>query len=120
MARLVVAHLRHDRAALRVARRQPLDVRGQVLLDLALGFDDKAEVRAVAGDAGDDADRERARVPERIEQRRPFAELVEPRLRPREMVLLVARRLREAFATSGSRATIACAAYSACAQTSPV
>src|SRR5207302_4429334 len=45
----VVAHGRDDRPASRVGPRQPDHVPGQMLLDLALGFDYKAQVRAVAG-----------------------------------------------------------------------
>ncbi len=48
------------------------------------------------GDACGDADRERARVPQRIQERGPRVELGEPRLRPREMVLFLARRVRVA------------------------
>ena len=94
VARLVVAHLLDDRAAFRVRCRQALDVRRQVLLDLALGFDDEPEVGAIAGDARGDADGERARVPQRVQQRRAIAELGEPLLRPREVLLLLARRRR--------------------------
>jgi hypothetical protein len=92
MAGLVVAHLRDDRTTLRIGHRQPLDVRGQMLFDLALGLDDEAEVGAIAGDAGRQADRERSRIPERIQKRRSRAELGQPLLRPRQMVLLVPGR----------------------------
>jgi hypothetical protein len=62
-----------------------------MFLDLSLRLDDKAEVHPIAGDAGGDADREGARVPERIEQRRPVVELAKALLRPGEMLLLLAR-----------------------------
>ena len=91
VARLVVAHLLDDGAALRIGGGQALHVRRQVLLDLALGFDDEAQIDAIAGDARGDADRERARIPERIEPRRAIVELREALLRPREVFLLLAR-----------------------------
>ncbi len=90
--RFVVSHLRDDRAALGVVRRQPLDVRRQVVLDLALRLDDKAQVRAIASHAGGEADGERAGVPQRIEQRRTRIEFGQACLRPREMIFLLARR----------------------------
>jgi hypothetical protein len=96
MAGLVVAHLLDDCAAFRVARRKAVDMRREVLLDLALGFDDEAKIAAIASESGRDPDGERARVPERIEQRRPVVHLGEPSLRPRKVVLFLARRAIEA------------------------
>ena len=82
-----------------------------MLLDLALGFDDEPEIGAIAGDARGDADGERARVPERIEERGTIAELGEPLLRPREMLFLLARSARRIRSLMrGSRASTACAA----------
>ena len=64
-----------------------------MLLDLALGLGEEREIPAVAQRAGRGADRERARVPQRIEQARPAAELADALGAPGEMVLLLARRL---------------------------
>ena len=64
---------------------------GEMLLDLSLRLDDEAEVHLIAGDAGGDADRKGACVPERIEQRRPIVEFAKALLRPGEMLFLLAR-----------------------------
>src|SRR5437879_3112726 len=69
-----------------------------MLFDLPLGFDDKAEVRAVAGHAGGQSDRERACIPQRVDEARAVVELGETLLRPREMLFFFPRRLREALA----------------------
>ena len=61
----------------------------------------KPEVDAVADEAGERADRKRARVPQRIEERRPVVELGKARLRPREMILLLARRAAKRAAIDG-------------------
>jgi hypothetical protein len=83
-------------ARLLVSAAGSASMAGQVLLDLALGLDDEAQVRAIADHARRDADRERAGVPQRVEQRRAIAKLLEPRRGPCEVVLLVARRCGEA------------------------
>ena len=48
MARLVGAHRLDHRARALVLRRQRLEVAGEVLLDLALGFGEESEIPAVA------------------------------------------------------------------------
>src|SRR5256885_1735507 len=68
---------------------------GQMLLDLALGFDYKAQVRAVAGDAGDEANRKRSCVPKRVCIAGSRAEFGKPLLCPGEMVFLLSRGLRK-------------------------
>ena len=108
MARLVGAHRLDHGARAPVGGGQRLEVTRQVLLDLALGLGEEGEVPAVAERAGDSADRERAGVPERIEQARPAAELADALGAPREMVLLLARRLLERCArAAASRAVSA-------------
>ena len=104
MPRLVVAHLLDDRAAFRILLGQPFDMAGQMLLDLALGLDDEREVRAVAGDAGREPDRERSGEPQRIQERGSIVELGKSRRGPREMVFLLARCLRELRAQRRDRA----------------
>src|SRR5262245_56466253 len=95
MAGFVGAHrLDHGARAL-VAFRPRLQVAGEVLLDLPLGFGEEGEIPAVPQRAGGGADGERSRVPERIEQARPAAELADALGAPREMVLLLARGLLE-------------------------
>jgi hypothetical protein len=96
--RLVVAHLVDDRAASRIGRRQAVDVRRQMLLDLPLGLDDEAEVRRVAREPGGEPDAERARVPEWIQQRRARGKIGEALLRPCEMIFFLARGFGEARA----------------------
>jgi len=95
VARLVGAHRLDYGARAPVGRRQHVEVTRQVLLDLALGLSEEGEIPAVAERAGDGADRERARVPKRIEEARPAAELADPLGAPGEVVLLLARRLLE-------------------------
>ena len=98
MSRLVVAHRSHDRQAFRVGVRQFVHVTGQMFLDLPLGLDDETQVDPVAGQARRDADRKRTRVPERVEQRRAVVQFREPRLCPRQVILLLARRAGESRA----------------------
>ena len=64
-------------------------MRGEVLLDLAFGFHDEAQIDAIAGEAGGDPDGERACIPKGIEPRRTVVELREALLRPREMFFLL-------------------------------
>ena len=70
----------------------------EVLLDLALGFREERKIPAVAEQAGGGADGERARIPQGIQQARPATELADTLGAPREMVLFLARGLRERLA----------------------
>jgi hypothetical protein len=63
-----------------------------MLLDLALGFGEKAEVPTIADRAGKRANGERTRVPEGIEEARATAQLANPLGAPGKMVLFLARR----------------------------
>ena len=58
--------LRDHRAAFQVLDREAIHMIGQMLFDLALRLDDEAEIRAVACDAGRDADPEGAEIPQRV------------------------------------------------------
>ena len=95
VARLVGAHCLDHGARAPVGRGQRIEMTGQVLLDLTLGLGEESEIPAVAERAGESADRERPRVPERIQDARPAAELADALRAPGEMVLLLARRLLE-------------------------
>jgi tRNA nucleotidyltransferase (CCA-adding enzyme) len=55
--RFVVAHRRHDGAALRVGIRQLVHVAGQMFLDLAFSLDDETQVDPVAGQSRHHTDR---------------------------------------------------------------
>ena len=92
---LVVLHLGNDRARGGVALRKPLEMSLQVLLDLAFGFRHEAEAGAVADARGSQADRERASVPERVEQAGPATQFADALLRPRQVVGFLARGLLE-------------------------
>ena len=79
----VRAHLLDDRARASVRLRQAMQVSFEMLDHLALGFRDEAEAGAVARESGQRADRERAGVPQRIEQAGPAAQFVDARRRTR-------------------------------------
>ena len=57
--------------------RQALQVAVEMLLDLALGLDDEAQAGTVAQARRAPADRKRAGIPERVEQRWPVAEFLQ-------------------------------------------
>jgi hypothetical protein len=62
---------------------------------LPLRLCDEAETGAVAGEPGEGADRERACIPQRIEQAGPATQLVDARCAPGEMVGFLAGRLHQ-------------------------
>jgi len=72
--------------------RQRIEVARQVRLDLSFGLVDEAQAHPIADTARDCPEREGARIPERIEQRRSVAEFLEPLPGPGEMVGFLARR----------------------------
>src|SRR6185503_3695111 len=102
VARLVAAHGLDQGARARIAFRQRREVTREVLLDLALGLGEEREIPAIPGGAGGRADGQRARVPERIEQARPPAELADARGAPGEVVFLLARRALEGVSVLGA------------------
>ena len=67
----------------------------QVLLDLPLGFRHEAEAGTVADARGSQADRERASIPERVEEAGPATQIANALLRPREVVGFLTRGLLE-------------------------
>ena len=91
---LVAAHLRDDGPRRQVGRGQALQMAFEVVLHLAFGLDDEAQADPVAQATGGQPDQERTAVPERIEQARTVAELAQSLLGPREVVDLLARRMR--------------------------
>ena len=66
---------------------------GQVLFDLALGLDDKAQADRVAQASCSQADAKRAGVPQRVEQTGVRTQLAQPLLRPGQVVGFLARGL---------------------------
>src|SRR5207248_8406150 len=68
---------------------------GQMFFDLALRLGQERQVPAIAQGARERANRERTRVPERIVQARPAAELANPLDAPGKVVLFFTRRLLE-------------------------
>ena len=99
-ARIASTTARVRRSSGGSASRWPVEV----LLDLALGLGEEREVPAVAQRAGERAHRERAGVPQRVEQARPAAELADALGAPREVVFLLARRLFQRLARAPRRA----------------
>src|SRR5262249_34852524 len=71
------------------------EVAVEMALDLTLGLGDEAEAGTITEERGAGAERERAGVPERVEETRPRAELPEARLAPGEGVRFGARRVHE-------------------------
>src|SRR5688500_20119770 len=86
MADLVRLHLLDDGAAARIVRRQSFEMGRQVALDLPLGFRHEPEARPVAEQPCQCADDDGARVPERVQEARPRAQLVEPVPAPGQVV----------------------------------
>src|SRR5690606_35319698 len=84
-----LAHCLEYRAAAPIAGGQPVEVAGQVLFDLALGFGDEAERPAIAEDAARGADQPRAGEPERAEQARRGLELAQALFAPGEVIALL-------------------------------
>ena len=91
MLRFVVPHLRDDGPRRSVALGQPRQVTRQVLLDLALGFDDEAQAPGIAGTPGCQAERKGTGVPQRVEQAGPVAEFAQALLGPGQVVGFFAR-----------------------------
>src|SRR5438477_5221388 len=61
----------------------------EMALELVLGLREEAHAPAIAREPGDEAETERARVPQRIEQARARVEVFEPVAAPREVVTLL-------------------------------
>ena len=72
-----------------------------MLLHLALRLGEEREIPAVAEQAGADTQRERARVPQRIEETRPPAEGADAVHAPGEVIGLLARRLLQRLPGAG-------------------
>ena len=89
MLRFLVPHLLDDRTRLDIGFGQPLKMALQMLLNLPLGFGQKAKAHPVAHPRGNSADRKRSRVPQRIEQTGASPELGDSLLRPGQMVGLL-------------------------------
>jgi hypothetical protein len=84
-------HLPYNGARAFIGRRKLLEVARQVLLYLALRFGKEGEIPAVAQDAGGNAHRQRARVPNWIQEARAPAQFMDALSAPREVVLLLGR-----------------------------
>jgi len=95
---LIVAHRFEYHPASSVIRRKPSQVLIEMAFNLALGFDDKTEARAIAEQGRQRADRERACIPERVQQARPRVELFQTGLAPGEVIGFFVRRLQEEIA----------------------
>src|SRR2546430_17283630 len=72
------------RTAASVACRESVEVILEVPLDLTLGLGHEPQAGAIPQQRGGGADGEGSGVPERIEETRPRAELLQARLPPRE------------------------------------
>ena len=78
-----------------------LEVAAEVFFHLAFGLGKESEIPAIAQRAGGRAHGEGSRVPERIEQARPAAELLDALGAPGEVVLLFQRRLLQRQPVAG-------------------
>src|SRR5262245_11326656 len=63
--------------------------------DLSFGLGEKTEIPAIPDQAGDRADSERTGVPHRIQSAGVAVELLQPRLRPGQMIVFFVGRLRK-------------------------
>ena len=95
MARFVFLHLLHDGLRGRVGRRQLFQMRMQVLFNLTFGLDHEAQAHRIASTRRQQPERERAGVPERVQQARVRVEFPQPLLGPRKVIGLLARGVRE-------------------------
>src|SRR5690606_289210 len=69
----------------------------EMLDDLALRFGDESQASAIAREPREGTDRERARVPDRIQYAQPTIELADSFCTPSEMIRLLARRFHQRF-----------------------
>ena len=77
---------------------------------LTLGFHDKAQADRITGTSRDQADRESARVPQRVQQAGVRVEFAQALLGPGQMIGFFARRVGELLAqVSATRAQALCA-----------
>src|SRR4029077_15820605 len=93
--RLLLLHCLDDHARSGIAACEPLDVALQVFFDLALGLREKAAVAPAARAPCPKPQRERARVPNRVQQAQPTAEFAHPVGAPCQVIALLARRLAQ-------------------------
>jgi DNA polymerase-3 subunit delta len=95
VAFLVATHRFENRAAARILLGQLLQVLGQMVGHLPFGFVDEAEAPAIAAEAGERADRERAGVPQRLQLARRIVELAEAFFAPAQVIAFLARRVEQ-------------------------
>jgi hypothetical protein len=82
---LVETHLGHDCPGPNVLNRQFAEVMIKVRFDLSLGFGQKAQAPGVAQFASSDADGQRAKVPDRVQQACAPAQINKAALGPGQM-----------------------------------
>jgi hypothetical protein len=82
---LVETHLGHDCPGPNVLNRQLAEVMIKVRFDLSLGFGQKAQAPGVAQFASSDADGQRAKVPDRVQQACAPAQFNKAALGPGQM-----------------------------------
>ena len=86
VGRLLGFHVLDDAAAAQVRGRQPVQMAGQVALDLRFGLGHEAQADGVAEHGRGGAQPEGAQVPERIEQAGPRSEFAQAGLAPGKMI----------------------------------
>src|SRR6478672_4182767 len=90
VAGFIPLHLFDDRPGARIRGRQAIQMTLEMLLDLAFRLDHETEADRIAGTTGDQSEAECSCIPERVQDARPSAELLQAFASPREMVGLVA------------------------------
>ncbi len=90
MLGLVLLHPLDNCARTLIALGQPLEMPGEVLFDLPLGFGHKAKAQRIAGPRGKDANRKRTAIPQRVEQTSATTEFLDSRLSPGKVIRFLA------------------------------
>ena len=86
MSDLIRAHLVEYGTAACITRRQTHQVLVQMALHLPLGLDHETKARAVSCGSSENADSERAAIPQRVEQARSRAQFLQSSFAPRQMI----------------------------------
>src|SRR5258708_28624590 len=89
MPRLVGSHGGNQLARAQIRGVQRLEMAGEVLFDLALGFGEEGEIPAIAQDPGGHPQSKRPHIPQRIKQARAPAELADALRAPGEVIALL-------------------------------
>lgn len=103
MADFILLHLLDDCATAQIVCGQPLEVPVQVALDLPFSLGHESEAEAIAKQSCRCADRNRACIPDRVQQARARAKFLEPVAAPGQVIAFLGGRTPHGFA--GRRGT---------------